>query len=91
MDLFDPVLDRALSVDYDELAPEMRNRLGNGDLFFAVDGATDLHDLFWPWTDAVYARNCVPRKAHIDLMYQRNWSFCFDLNVVRKTLFPSAR
>ena len=33
MDLFDPVLDRALSVDYDELAPEMRNRLGNGDLF----------------------------------------------------------
>lgn len=42
-------------------------------------------------TDAVYARNCVPRKAHIDLMYQRNWSFCFDLNVVRKTLFPSAR
>ena len=42
-------------------------------------------------TAAVYARNCVPRKAHIDLMYQRNWSFCFDLNVVRKTLFPSAR
>ena len=42
-------------------------------------------------TDAVYVRNCVPRKAHIDLMYQRNWSFCFDLNVVRKTLFSSAR
>lgn len=42
-------------------------------------------------TDAVYARNCVPRKARIDLMYQRHWSFCFDLNVVRKTLFPSAR
>ncbi|MEZ4581696.1 MAG: ABC transporter ATP-binding protein [Caldilineaceae bacterium] len=57
MDLFDPVLDRALSVDYDELAPEMRNRLGNGELFFAVDGATDLHDLFWPWADAVYARH----------------------------------
>ncbi len=42
-------------------------------------------------TDALYARNCVPRKARIDLMYQRNWSFCFDLNVVRKTLFSSAR
>lgn len=42
-------------------------------------------------TDAVYVRNCVPRKAHIDLMYQKNWSFCFDLNVVRKTLFSSAR
>ncbi|PWE28343.1 sugar transferase [Pararhodobacter marinus] len=42
-------------------------------------------------TDAVYRRNCVPRKARIDMMYQRNWSFCFDLNVVRKTLFSSAR
>lgn len=42
-------------------------------------------------TDAIYARACVPRKARIDLMYQRNWTFCFDLNVVRKTLFPSAR
>lgn len=42
-------------------------------------------------TDAIYAGNCVPRKARIDLMYQKNWTFCFDLNVVRKTLFPSAR
>ncbi len=42
-------------------------------------------------TDAIYIRSCVPRKARIDLMYQRNWTFCFDLNVVRKTLFPSAR
>lgn len=42
-------------------------------------------------TDAIYARACVPRKARLDLMYQRNWSFCFDLNIVRKTLFPSAR
>jgi len=42
-------------------------------------------------TDAIYCRDCIPRKARIDLMYQDNWTFCFDLNVVRKTLFPSAR
>lgn len=42
-------------------------------------------------TDAVYARACIPRKARIDLMYQDNWSFCLDLDIVRKTLFPGAR
>ena len=29
-------------------------------------------------TDAVYARACVPRKAHIDLIYQRHRSIGFD-------------
>lgn len=57
MNLFDPVLDRTLSVEYDELAPDMRNRLGNGEVCFDVDGATDLHDLVWPWADALYARH----------------------------------
>lgn len=42
-------------------------------------------------TEAIYGRTCAPRKARIDLIYQRNRSFCFDLNLVRKTLFPSAR
>ena len=42
-------------------------------------------------TEAIYARTCAPRKARIDLIYQKNRSFCFDLNVIRKTLFPSAR
>lgn len=29
--------------------------------------------------DAVYARRCVPRKAHLDLLYQRNRTLCLDL------------
>jgi len=29
-------------------------------------------------TDAVYVRCCVPRKAHLDLIYQRNRSFKLD-------------
>lgn len=42
-------------------------------------------------TDAIYCRACIPRKARIDLIYQRNRSFCLDLEIVRRTLFPSAR
>jgi lipopolysaccharide/colanic/teichoic acid biosynthesis glycosyltransferase len=42
-------------------------------------------------TDAIYCRACIPRKAQIDMMYQRHQSFCFDLEIVRRTLFPSAR
>jgi lipopolysaccharide/colanic/teichoic acid biosynthesis glycosyltransferase len=30
-------------------------------------------------TDAIYARACVPRKARIDLIYQRNQSLIFDI------------
>lgn len=30
-------------------------------------------------TDATYARVCVPRKARIDLIYQRHQSLCLDL------------
>ncbi|NUB45389.1 sugar transferase [Fertoebacter nigrum] len=36
-------------------------------------------------TDAVYARRCVPRKAHLDLLYQRQRSFCFDLLLIWRT------
>jgi len=42
-------------------------------------------------TDAIYCRACIPRKAAIDLMYQRDQTFCFDLEIIRRTLFPSAR
>lgn len=42
-------------------------------------------------TDAIYCRACVPRKARIDLIYQRRQSFCLDLEIVRRTLFPGAR
>ncbi|WP_099826323.1 sugar transferase [Oceaniglobus indicus] len=36
-------------------------------------------------TDAVYARRCVPRKAAIDLIYQRNQSMCYDLKLIGQT------
>ncbi|MGP9791651.1 sugar transferase [Roseinatronobacter sp. NSM] len=36
-------------------------------------------------TDEVYARICVPRKARIDLIYQRNWSLGFDFWLVLVT------
>lgn len=36
-------------------------------------------------TDAVYRRRCIPRKAKLDLMYQRNRSVCFDLALLAQT------
>lgn len=42
-------------------------------------------------TDAVYARNCVPRKARIDLIYQRHQSLCFDIAIIAKTFLPFLR
>lgn len=36
-------------------------------------------------TDAVYRRRCVPRKAHLDLIYQRHQSICFDLALIGET------
>lgn len=33
-------------------------------------------------TDAVYVRRCVPRKATLDLIYQRNRSVWFDLTLI---------
>ncbi len=36
-------------------------------------------------TDAVYARRCVPRKARLDLIYQKNRSLCFDLRLIGQT------
>ena len=38
-------------------------------------------------TDAVYARRCVPRKAALDLIYQRNQSLCWDLRLMIATVF----
>ena len=42
-------------------------------------------------TDHVYTRRCIPLKARLDLMYQRNWSLCFDLRLLLATIFPAAR
>lgn len=37
-------------------------------------------------TDAVYARRCVPRKAQIDLIYQRRRSVAMDFGLMALTL-----
>ena len=37
-------------------------------------------------TDDVYARICVPRKAKLDLTYQRNQSTCYDFDLVFQTI-----
>ncbi|CAD7035448.1 undecaprenyl-phosphate glucose phosphotransferase [Pseudorhizobium endolithicum] len=42
-------------------------------------------------TDAVYGRACVPRKARLDLMYQRNQSLCFDVVLMMRTVLKLFR
>jgi lipopolysaccharide/colanic/teichoic acid biosynthesis glycosyltransferase len=42
-------------------------------------------------TDAVYARACVPRKARLDLIYQRHQGICFDLLLMARTAFKVLR
>ncbi|MEM6304001.1 MAG: sugar transferase [Pseudomonadota bacterium] len=37
-------------------------------------------------TDATYCRICVPRKAKLDLIYQRNQSTCYDFDLVFQTI-----
>lgn len=37
-------------------------------------------------TDDVYCRACVPRKAHLDLIYQQNQSICLDFDLVFQTI-----
>ena len=36
-------------------------------------------------TDDIYCRRCIPRKAHLDLIYQRNQSLCFDMALLAQT------
>lgn len=42
-------------------------------------------------TDAVYSRACIPRKAHLDLLYARNRNFCLDVWLMLATVFKSLR
>lgn len=42
-------------------------------------------------TDAVYSRACVPRKARIDLIYQKHRSVCMDAMIMLKTVFKRLR
>lgn len=37
-------------------------------------------------TDRVYRARCVPKKARLDLIYQRNRSFLFDLAILGRTI-----
>lgn len=37
-------------------------------------------------TDQVYRRRCIPRKASIDLIYQRNRNLCFDVVLIAQTM-----
>ena len=37
-------------------------------------------------TEAAYVRVCIPRKASLDLIYQRNRSICLDLWLIGKTM-----
>jgi len=38
-------------------------------------------------TEAVYIRRCIPAKAHLDLIYQRNRSICWDHWLILATVF----
>ncbi len=42
-------------------------------------------------TDRVYATRCVPRKARIDLIYQRSRSFWLDWQIMLQTVFRRLR
>lgn len=42
-------------------------------------------------TNRVYLRRCVPRKARLDLIYQRRQSACLDLWILARTLRGVAR
>lgn len=37
-------------------------------------------------THEAYLRRCVPAKARLDLIYQRNRNFCFDMAILVRTL-----
>lgn len=37
-------------------------------------------------TDAVYSRICVPAKARLDLIYQKNRNICYDFDLVFQTI-----
>ncbi|NCO87115.1 MAG: sugar transferase [Rhodobacterales bacterium] len=42
-------------------------------------------------TDAVYRRRCIPRKARLDLIYQRRRTLCLDLRLVAQTALKPFR
>ncbi|HXF62620.1 MAG TPA: hypothetical protein VNK95_13445 [Caldilineaceae bacterium] len=71
MNPFDPILDQPQSIDHDHADRSARYRLANQDIYFDVDTRTDLHDLVWPWADALYVRSIrlqITDPQHDELM-----------------------
>jgi lipopolysaccharide/colanic/teichoic acid biosynthesis glycosyltransferase len=42
-------------------------------------------------TDAIYCRACIPRKARLDLIYQKKRTLCMDVGLLFKTVFKRLR
>ncbi len=42
-------------------------------------------------TNRVYSARCIPMKARLDLIYQRNRSICFDVVIIARTLASVAK
>ncbi|NVK44941.1 MAG: sugar transferase [Rhodobacteraceae bacterium] len=42
-------------------------------------------------TDRVYSDRCVPRKARLDLIYQKSSNLCFDVEIILKTVVGALR
>ncbi|SIT07996.1 sugar transferase [Paracoccus saliphilus] len=42
-------------------------------------------------TDEIYCQVCVPRKARLDLIYQKRRNLCFDMVLMLKTVFKGLR
>ncbi|MEN9012837.1 sugar transferase [Pacificibacter sp.] len=42
-------------------------------------------------TDAIYCRQCIPRKAKLDMIYQSKRSLCFDCLIMLHTVFKRRR
>ena len=42
-------------------------------------------------SEEIYCRRCVPQKAKLDLIYQENQSFCFDVMLMFKTVIRRLR
>lgn len=42
-------------------------------------------------TDRIYTHRCIPRKAHIDLLYQARQSVCLDISIMLNSVFNLLR
>lgn len=42
-------------------------------------------------TDEIYSRACVPKKARLDLIYQKHRNLCMDAMIMLKTVFKRLR